>query len=267
MLNRAKNSARRIDGSKPTANGDFNNVRLSLKKKKANAPRPSHAAAASAIVNNRILAAAILDGSDAVLACMEPVLLRAGDELYAADEQSEFVYFPETAVVSHLYNLSDGNRVETAMVGRDGVSGLCALFSRQPAMHQALVIIGGTARRIRTKILVQEFARGGTLQTLLLDYFTAHLSQISQRVVCTSFHLMEKRLRTWLLMLHDRADENPLPLTHEQIAQFLGVNRPSVSVVAKILRDEGLISYVRGKLYILDRRGLETTACECYSIV
>lgn len=197
----------------------------------------------------------------------EPLSLAAGRELYAAGEINDYVYFPETAVVSHLCILADGKTLEIGIVGSEGATGLCAVLGSQPPMHQAVVAIEGKAWRIKTEILRQEFARAGKFQMLLIDYVNTYLAEVSQRVVCQSFHLVEKRLCRWLLTLHDRVRKDQLTLTHEQISQFLGVNRPTLTMAAKTLRDEGLINYVRGKFYILDRQRLEASACECYSAV
>lgn len=263
------NNAQKSTHLKSARNGSFNNFRFPVREKKSDEPRISSVAAhrAGESTGNQILELARAGDFDSLTPHLEVVSLAAGNELHRQGENSDFVYFPETAVVSHLHSLADGNTLEIAMVGREGASGLCPIIGSQPAMHQATVTIGGDARRIKTDILRQEFLRDEKLQKLLLDYFNTHLAEVSQKVVCTSFHLLEKRLCSWLLMLHDRAGKNQLTMTHEQISQFLGVYRPSLTMVAKNLRDEGLINYVRGKLYILDRRGLERAACECYSAV
>ena len=210
----------------------------------------------------------ILNGEfNQLLPYLEKVSLSAGQELYAPGEKSDFVYFPESCVISHLYNLADGNTVEIAMVGREGVSGIFSLFDSKPEIHQALVISGGTARRIRSGILQREFQRGGSLQGILLNYFNSYLRQVSQRVVCGSFHPIEKRMCSWLLMLNDRVRKNEITLTQEKISLLLGVYRPSISVIAKKLRDGKLINYVRGSFFILNSQGLKELACECYSSI
>lgn len=219
------------------------------------------------VFDNRLLDRAEVGDFEQLMPHFESVALAAGKQLYAAGDANEYVYFPETAVVSHLCGLADGNTLEIAMVGSEGATGLCAILGSLPPMHQAIVTIEGKAWRIRTDVLRQEFARAGKLQTLLIDYINKYLAEVSQRVVCESFHLVEKRLCRWLLTLHDRVRKNQIALTHEQMSQFLGVNRPTLTVTAKILRDEGLISYIRGKFYILDRQRLEASACECYSAV
>ena len=197
----------------------------------------------------------------------ENILFSGGEYLYQSDEHNKYVYFPETAVISHLCTLADGKTVEIAMVGREGASGLCAVLGLQPSMHCAQITVAGSAIRIKTEILKREFERGGKLQTLLLNYINTHISQISQGIVCKSFHFIEERLCSWLLMLHDRAQSSQWQMTHEQISLFLGVNRPTLTHAAKHLREKGFIDYSRGKFLILNRQGLEFGACECYSAV
>lgn len=261
MLDERYDKSRKIADSN-SARGNLNRLRSSPEKK----TRHSHAGQSYRETRGNLILAAAAQNFDDLDAYFERVSLCPHQELYAAGERGgDYVYFPETAVVSHLYNLADGNTIEIAMVGSDGATGIHRLFGSQPANHRAAIIVGGTARRIKTSVLRREFERGGKLQTLLLDYFNAHLAQVSRRVACSSFHLMEKRLCSWLLMLHDRARKNQLRLTHERMAQFLGVHRPSLTRIAKTLSDERLINYTRGKLHILDRRGLEAVACECYS--
>lgn len=265
MLDETFQNSRKIAKSESAHVGTLNRAGSSFEKRTKHSLLNSHPGGAS---SNQILAAAAhTHNFDSLKPHLEPVSLRRGAApLCAAGERSDYVYFPETAVISHLYNLADGNTIEIAMVGADGATGINSLFSSQPPTHQTSVIVDGDAQRVRADVLRQEFARGGKLQTLLLDYFNAYLAQISQRVACTSFHLTEKRFCSWLLMVQDRMRKNQLKLTQEQMAQLLGVNCPSLSRIAKKLSEKRLINYERGNFHILDRRGLETVACECYSV-
>jgi len=197
---------------------------------------------------------------------LEFVFLPSGEEIHPADELSRYIYFPETAVVSEVCDLADGNSIETAMVGSDGATGLEAILGLKPPPRRARITIEGNAWRIKTDILKQEFVRAGKLQMLLLDYINRHINQISQRLICKSFHLIEKRLCCWLLMLHDRVKNNQLKLTQENTALLFGAHRPSITLAAQALRGKGLIDYSRGGISILDRQGLEYSACECYSV-
>jgi len=130
-----------------------------------------------------------------------------------------------------------------------------------------VVQIAGRALRMKARVLREEFARGGAFQRLLLRYTQALITQISQTAVCNRLHSVEKRLCRWLLLSHDRVRSDDLLMTQEFISDMLGGRRESVTVAAGRLQDAGLIQYARGQIRILDRKGLEATACECYQIV
>jgi CRP-like cAMP-binding protein len=221
----------------------------------------------SAMTRNRLLGSIGSDALKRLSPDIETVTLSAGEELYDASWMNEYVYFPQTAVISHLHNSENGESVEIAMVGREGASGLCGFSERRTPTHTATVSVGGVASRIDIDILMNEAGVNPKVQTVLFDYSVGQLAQLAQRVACESLHYADQRLCSWLLMLNDRVPTNRMRITHEQISAFIGVNRPSVSVIAKGLKEQGLIDYVRGKILILDRRGLERSACECYSNV
>jgi len=266
MINEIKNTTGKQTIVHPLFSkiGDFKGIGVAVKEAKA---LPINAAQIKKFLSNYILAAQTDYDFARLLPHLETVTLASGKQLHSSGEACSYVYFPETAVVSNLYTLVDGSTIEVAMVGREGATDLSEIFGSQPSLHWSQVAIGGTALRIKTEILKDEFNRGGRIQTSLLSYLNLHIAQISQRVVCKSFHTIEKRLSSWLLMLTDRVRKNQLPLTQEQISLFLGVHRPSVTLVAQTLREKNLIDYARGKILILDRKGLESAACECYSVV
>jgi hypothetical protein len=133
--------------------------------------------------------------------------------------------------------------------------------------NRAVVHVAGNAFKMKAKLLKEEFARGGSFQQVLLRYTQALITQISQTAICNRLHSVEKRLCRWLLLSHDRVDSDELQMTQEFISNMLGGRRESVTVAAARLQVEGLIRYSRGHITILDRRGLEAAACECYRIV
>ncbi len=216
------------------------------------------------LLTNRILNG--LPGPDCanLLRFLEPISLVAGQDIFKPGEVFDFVYFPESAVISHLHFLEDGSSAATSIVGNDGVVGLSSVFGSAPTWCWAEVTIAGNAVRLKSAILRTEFARGGALQQLILRYMRDRLAQLSQRAVCHGRHVMRDRLCTWLLMIHDRVPDQPLALTHEKIAQHLGARRAGVSGACNALRDLGIIKYRRGQLWILNRDLLERLACECY---
>ncbi|HEX8098199.1 MAG TPA: Crp/Fnr family transcriptional regulator [Pyrinomonadaceae bacterium] len=210
-----------------------------------------------------------LPGEDFVrlLPYLEPVSLVYGEVLCEAGSKIRYAYFPETSVISQLHLLADGSTTEAALIGREGMVGLSAIFNSPPSAHLTHVMIEGNALRIRGESLRQEFGRGGALQQSLLAYAGARIAQVSQRAVCNGRHSVEQRLCVWLLMINDRAPDADLPLTHELIAGHLGVRRAGITGAANSLRDRGMIEYSRGVLCVLDRRGLEAAACECYDVL
>lgn len=222
---------------------------------------------AKKISSNRILGALPDFDAARLMPHLDFVFLSTSEEIYTAGEFNRYVYFPETAVASDIYDLADGGTIETAMIGSEGATGLCAVLGKYPQTHRTKTTLSGNAWRIKTETLKQEFARGGKMQTLLLDCVNRHINQITQRLVCKSFHLLEKRLCGWFLMLNDRVKSDRLKLTQENIALLLGANRPSITIAAQTLRNQGLIDYSRGGISILDRHGLENSACECYAVL
>ena len=202
-----------------------------------------------------------------LLPYLERVELAAEKYVYQSEDDIEYVYFPETAVMSEFQILEDGRTAEFAMTGCEGVVGLSAIFNNQPASNWTQISVAGTALKINARFLKEEFNRGGELHAVLLDYINNYIAQISQRVVCNSYHTVEQRFCSWLLMLQDRNKTDKVPLTQEQIARLLGVHRPSVTHIAQVLRRRKIINYMRGKISILDRAKLENSACECYEMI
>jgi CRP-like cAMP-binding protein len=200
-----------------------------------------------------------------LLPFLERITLSGNEDLYQPDDLIDFVYFPETAIISEFQILEDGRTVEIAMTGREGVIGLLPIFNSMRATNWTQVSIGGSAFRISSRIFRNKLNQDHSCQQLLFDYINIYVGQISQRSVCNSYHMIEQRFCSWLLMLQNRKKSNNLPLTQEQIARFLGVHRPSVTQIAQILRTKKIIDYVRGNIHILNRLELEKLACACYS--
>jgi CRP-like cAMP-binding protein len=217
--------------------------------------------------NNRLIAALGDEDLARIAPRLERITIEAGQILHRIDQPVEYNYFPETALVSLLNILSDGTSVEVGVVGRDGVVGITPLLEGSRAVTQAIVQITGEALRISARALKEEFKRGEQLQAVLLRYTRMLLTQVSQTAVCNCLHNVDQRLARWLLMAKLRIESDDLPLTQEFIAHMLGARRAGVSEAAGVLQDAGLISYSRGHIVILDFKGLEEAACECYQIV
>jgi CRP-like cAMP-binding protein len=186
--------------------------------------------------------------------------------LFRPDDRLDYVYFPINSIVSLLTDLSDGSGMEVGLVGREGMVGISVILGGSET-KVATVQASGAALKLSVAQLQTEFSRAGMLQKALLRYTHALMAQISQSVVCNARHQVDGRLARWLLMYHDRLEQDEFELTHEFMSHMLGVRRASVSEVANQLQEKGFISYQRGRIKILDRQGMEAFTCECYPVV
>ena len=216
---------------------------------------------------NRLLAELPRKAFDRLEPNLEVVTLTLGDTTDTAGTSSRYVYFPTTAVLSMLCTMNDGAKVEVGMVGNEGMTGMATCMGMSTSAPLTIVQVAGDAVRIRAQKLKAEFDRGGALHDLLLRYLHAFVAQISQSVGCNTHHVLEARLSRWLLIVRDRVPTDRLLLQHEFLSQMLGTGRSAVTIAAGELRDAGLIRYTRGKITVLDRVGLEASACECYGVV
>ncbi len=198
---------------------------------------------------------------------LEPVTLALGEVLYHPEQPITHVYFPNHGTVSLLSTFEDGGSVEVGMVGNEGMFGVNVFMGSITTPLEAVVQLAGDGLRMRADALRQEFRQGGQLQDLLLRYTQAFITQIAQNAACNRAHPTEGRLVRWLLMCQDRAQSKELQLTHEFIANMLGVRRAGVTESAGQLQQRGLIKYHRGHITILDRQAMEAASCECYGIV
>ena len=190
-----------------------------------------------------------------------------GKVIYRPDEPINHAYFPETSVISVVTYLENGNCVETGIIGNDGVSGTETVLDQDSSPREAMVQLAGDGYRMKVEKFRELFSSEEIFKKLVLHYVYNFIAQISQNPACLCYHRVEQRLARWLLSFEDRAASNELGLTQEYIAVMLGVHRPSVSKSAAKLQERGLINYNRGKIKILDRPGLEKTACECYEVI
>lgn len=216
---------------------------------------------------NRLLAALPRAEYERLRPKLEPVSFTLGEVIYEFGGQLHYVYFPINSIVSLLYTMENGTSAEMGLTGHDGVVGIALFMGGDTMPNRAVVQSAGTAWRMKAKALQDEFALGGKFQQLLLRYTQALITQISQTAVCNRLHSVDQQLCRWLLLSHDRVDSNQLIMTQELIADMLGVRREGVTVAAGRLQDAGAISYVRGRITILDRQKLEATVCECYRVV
>lgn len=229
--------------------------------------RQASVAVSHQVSQNHLLAA--LDAAD--LERLGPLLevapLALGQVLYEPGTQMQHAYFPTTAIVSLHYVTESGASAETAGVGNEGVVGISLFMGGNTTPSSAVVQTAGHAYRLPGRLLKQEFSRGGRMQSLLLRYTQALLTQMVQTAACYRHHSVMQQLCRWLLLTLDRIPSGELVMTQELVASMLGVRREGITEAAGILQREGLISYRRGHISVLDRSGLETSACECYAVV
>lgn len=218
-------------------------------------------------VENRLLAALPPEEYAQFFPILKPVHLARGTVLYEADDIVVRAYFLTSGVVSLLSTTEDGATIEVGIVGNEGMVGIPVILGFDTTPYRVMVQTATNALEIRADTLRREFNRGGRLHDLLLRYTHALLCQIAQSAVCNRFHTVEKRLCRWLLISGDRAHSDRFFLTQEFISHMLGVPRTHVTMTARTLWQKNLISYKRGEITIVDRRGLETAACECYRVV
>jgi len=218
-------------------------------------------------VENRLLAALPAADYERLRAQLRPVEFSLGEVVYEFGGQLDYVFFPTTSIISLLYTMENGTSAEMGLTGNDGVVGIALFMGGGTMPNRAVVQSAGDALKMKAKVLQDEFALGGSFQQLLLRYTQALITQISQTAVCNRLHSVEEQLCRWLLLSHDRLKTDELIMTQELIADMLGVRREGVTVAAGHLQDAGAISYVRGRIQILDRQKLEETVCECYRVV
>jgi len=198
---------------------------------------------------------------------LEGVSLKLGEVLYESGDQMTHVYFPTTAIISLLYIMENGATAEIGIAGNNGLVGIALFMGGETTSNRAIVQSGGDAVRMRARDVQDAFSLGGVFQSVLLRYTQSLMTQISQTAVCNRLHSVEQQLCRWLLINHDQLQTDKLVMTHELIANMLGVRREGVSLAAHRLQEKGLIEYVRGTITILDRQGLEAEVCECYKVV
>ena len=193
--------------------------------------------------------------------------IRVRDVLHQVGRPVEHVYFPHSGMGSIVTPLRRGIRIEAATIGTEGILGVAYVLGDALATEETMIQMPGEATRLRVRVLREEFDRDEVLRTLLLRYSQILMGQIAQGSACNRAHEIEARCARWLLSTHDRVPGDEFPLTQEFLAMMLGVRRAGVSVAQHKLQQDGLIRYTRGTITILDRKGLEAVACECYGVL
>ena len=219
------------------------------------------------VQGNRLLGALETASRKRIDPHLEPIKLKLGAIVCEAGGLLKHAYFPQGSVLSLLTVLENGSAIETANIGSEGAFGLFAAMYSRTSFNRCLVQLEGAIVRCPIELLQSEFKHSEHIRDLFVSYSETLLSQVQQTVACNAMHTTEEKMCRWLLMMHDRAEGEALPYTHEFLSHMLGANRKSVTLAAQSMQTAALISYQRGKMQILDRPGLEKASCECYAIV
>lgn len=215
-------------------------------------------------LTNRLLATLNRDDISWLTPHLEQVDLQRGMILVREHEVFRYTGFPTTAVVSLVRDMRDGRVAEMASFGREAMIGLPLCGAPSASLGRYVVQIPGSMWRIGTRKMEEAIASRPTVQDMISRYMEALLTLTLQYVACNAVHSVEARACRWIVATHDRTGKNDMPLTHEALAEMLGVQRSTVSEVLYALQSRGMIQQGRGRLTICDRSRLEQTACECY---
>lgn len=220
----------------------------------------------ASIAGNHLLQSLPAEERDALMAHMRPQHLTVKTVLFDPGQVITSVHFPIDGVVSLVTPLADGNIVEVATIGNEGLVGVPLVAGGSLAVR-AISQVGGRTLRMDASVFFAELERLEGFRKLIQRYIQALFGQISQAAACNRLHSNEERLSRWLLISHDRVGMDAFPITHEFLGQMLGSRRATVTLSAGLLQAAELIRYHRGRVTIVDRDGLEGVSCECYAII
>ena len=215
---------------------------------------------------NLLLAKLNSQDYDALIAGGKVVTLKLRKNVFRQDQSIDAVYFPLTCMASLIVTTDSKPQMEMATTGREGAVG-AELCQSERCLGFMLIQLAGTALRIPAKVFLKEVANRPELRNIMDRYLYSQTRQILYAAACNRVHSMEERCARWVLMTHDRAGQDTFPLTQEFLSHMLGVRRATVNVATGMLKKAGFISYVRGRMTVLDRIGLESAACDCYQAI
>lgn len=198
---------------------------------------------------------------------IESVHLDVGHVLFEPGVEIDHVYFPFTAIVSLMHVLADGESIEVAMVGAEGVLGVSIFMEDNCASHRAVVLRSGYVYRLNAAAAKRAFAESAQTTQIMLQYVQAMISQISKVSACNRHHSLKQQLSRWLLLYLDRTNDMQVQCTQEEISLVLGVRRERIAGAAKVFQDLGILNYSRGNIEITNKALLQHHTCECYAII
>lgn len=197
---------------------------------------------------------------------LEPIALPVNTPIYDPEKIPRHVHFLTSGMASIVTAMTTGDVAEVGIVTREGLPEALHLLGPAGVQTRAFMQIAGTGLRMPFKAFEHHFSQDTEVAGLLLNFVQYQSLTLGQIAACNRLHEVEERMARWLLMVHDRIPDDDIPLTQEFIANMLGTRRSTVTIIAGTLQRSGLIEYKRGHVRILDRQGLESTACECYGI-
>jgi CRP-like cAMP-binding protein len=216
---------------------------------------------------NRLLLALPADNLRRLLRELEQVPCQRGDVPIDADGPLDYIFFPDSGVISMVAVYANGDMIEMATIGREGCSGLQAIFGATSSSVRFLIQIPGTAARLPRVAFKRAMVSMPAFRRLMFAYVQAFLEQVLVSGACNGAHTLKERLARWLLMMRDRIDGDTLLITQDLLAEMLGAHRPSITHAVRELELAGLIEHGRRQVTILDRDGLKKASCECYQLV
>ena len=217
--------------------------------------------------SNTLLASLPLEEYQRIAVHLRSVPMRVKDVLYKQDAPVEAIYFPGGGACTLVKTTEDGRTAEVGVVGREGMIGGSVFFALGVAPCDVVVQMAGPCDVLPLDAFTMEMERRGAFQRRVANYSALRMTQLMQATACNSLHSAEQRLARWMLALRDRANGDELPFTHEFASTMLGLRRPTVTLIAAKLQATGVIEYRRGSVRIVDRAGLEASACECYRAI
>ena len=220
-----------------------------------------------ATLKNRLLSALPSEDRALLAPHLSTVDLDKGRLLYEPGDLIDHVYLPNDCVISLMTLMENGAAIESATIGREGALGLMAAVAPRQSLSRAIVQVPGSALRIAAGPLHDVWKRSAPLRDLVDRHNEALFGHAIQSVACNALHAVEARFCRWLLSCHDRIDTNTISLTQEFLADMLGVQRTTVTAVARSLQEKGMIRYRRGVVDIVDRQALQALTCECYGVI
>jgi CRP-like cAMP-binding protein len=222
---------------------------------------------ASNEIKNKLLSALPRNVFDALRPDLVHVELQARTQVYAPEDEVEWVYFPSSGMISMLQSTADSRGIELATVGREGALGTMAGFGLNRALNASVVQLPLTAVKVSAPNFRRHVSHYASVHEMALKSNEVILAQTQITAACNALHNVEQRFCRWLLQTWDRSENDTITLTQEFLSEMLGVRRTSVTEIASKMQAEGLIRYRRGQIELLDSAGLQQRSCDCFHAV